>query len=165
MTPLAVKSDIYLGAHCASKLGFNTTINNLVTPRQVNSSGKGKLACEPMARIIWDCMATISKMSRSVIRHWNAPMSYESLRPLCHVDQRFLRLFELLMNKFLKSEKKKCINRHLFLHHETAKLWTLIWNTDIGFGEVTHDSHTLGDTLFETILGHPYHFKNSKSIN
>lgn len=116
MTPLAVKSDIYLGAHCASKLGFNTTINNLVTPRQVNSSGKGKLACEPMARIIWDCMATISKMSRSVIRHWNAPMSYESLRPLCHVDQRFLRLFELLMNKFLKSEKKKM--------HKQASLFT-----------------------------------------
>lgn len=52
ITPLAVKSGIYLGADCVSKLGFNTTINNLVTPCQVNSSGKGGLACEPMAGTI-----------------------------------------------------------------------------------------------------------------
>lgn len=38
IAPLAVKSDIYLGADCVSKLGFNTAINNLVTPRQLNST-------------------------------------------------------------------------------------------------------------------------------
>lgn len=37
ITPLAVKSDIYSGAYCVSKLSFNTAINNLVTPCQVNS--------------------------------------------------------------------------------------------------------------------------------
>lgn len=36
--PLAVKSDIYSGACGVSKLSFNTTINNLVTPCQVNST-------------------------------------------------------------------------------------------------------------------------------
>lgn len=38
IAPLAVKSDIYSGADCVSKLGFNTAINNLVTPRQLNST-------------------------------------------------------------------------------------------------------------------------------
>lgn len=37
IAPLAVKSDIYSGADCVSKLGFNTAINNLVTPTKLNS--------------------------------------------------------------------------------------------------------------------------------
>lgn len=38
IAPFAIKSDIYLGAHYVSKLGFDTVINNFVTLCQVNST-------------------------------------------------------------------------------------------------------------------------------